>query len=75
MNWAYERAQKYAQEAMRSFAGMEMTDALRGLIRSHITLAYTTASNEAWQEAKAAAHLAGTLSDLFPAEPGARGTS
>ena len=55
MNWAYERAQKYAHEAMRNFASLQMTAALRDLIHSQITLAYTTASNEAWQEARAAA--------------------
>lgn len=73
MNWAYERAQKYAQEAMRSFAGMEMTNALGGLIRCQITLAYTTASTNAWQEATAAVRLSTMLSGRFPSKPGAPG--
>jgi hypothetical protein len=69
MNWAYERAQKYSQEAMRNFAGMEMTDALRGLIQSQITLAYTTASTDAWQEATADVRLRTKLSGQFPEKP------
>jgi hypothetical protein len=74
MNWLYEQAQKHAQESMLDFAGMEMTDALRGLIRSKITLAYTTACRAAWEEAGAAVRLSRSLQDQFPAKPGARGT-
>lgn len=69
MNWAYERAQKHAQEAMRNFAGIEMTDALRGLIHSQITLAYTTASTDAWREATAAVRLSTKLSGQFADKP------
>jgi len=54
MYWLYERAQTHAQESMLAFAGTEMTDALRDLIRSKITLAYTTACRAAREEAGAA---------------------
>ncbi len=59
MNWVYARAEKHANEAMLDFAGMEMTNALRELVRSKIALAYTTASREAWQEAAIAMRLVG----------------
>jgi hypothetical protein len=51
MNRLYQRAEQHADESMRDFASMKLTDDARSLIRAKITLAYTTAGKDAWLEA------------------------
>jgi uncharacterized protein YvpB len=53
MNDIYDRAQKYADEAMHNFSGMNLPEAIRGLIQSQIKLAYTTAFGVAYDQALA----------------------
>lgn len=65
MSWLYKRAEQHADESMRDFAGMELTDDARGLIRAKITLAYTTAGKDAWLEASGAVRaVAATVSAI-----------
>ena len=54
MIWLYKRAEQHADESMRDFAAMRLTDDVRALIRAKITLAYTTAGKDAWLEASGA---------------------
>ena len=65
MNWLYKRAEQHADESMRDFASMKLTDDARALIRAKITLAYTTAGKDAWLEASGAVRaVAATVSAI-----------
>jgi hypothetical protein len=49
----YDDSQKYAQNAMREFAGLSIPEHVRGLIEAQIKLAYIAARGDVYRELRA----------------------
>jgi hypothetical protein len=49
-NFIYDAGQKYAQNAMREFAGLSIPAHVRGLIQTQIKLAYIAACKDVYTQ-------------------------
>lgn len=57
MNDNYDAGQKYARDAMRAFAGLSIPEHVRGLIQTHLKLAYICGCGDVYTELSAALRL------------------